>query len=314
MHSPTSRRRCSKATWSRRSARRKPRVRPRSTSTIASYRSSAGLTRSRRTSFPRRSLGFEASIMNFQHTEDRRMLADTLDRFIGDRYDFAVRSRIAQSALGFEPELWRGFAALGAVGALFPEADGGYGGAGFDIAVVFECLGRGLVVEPFLGALLVGRALCRAGSVAQRGRLGEIIDGSTVAAFAHSEPGTHYELAQVATRAESSGEGWLLHGSKSVVQLGGQADLFLVSARTSGAADDADGISLFLVPGKVDGLTRRDYPRIDGGRAAELVLDKVWVGADALVGEAGQGLSLLEHVVGVASFEPRQSIFADRQR
>src|SRR5574338_215764 len=190
MPSPTSRRRCWRATWSRRSVRRKPRVRPRSTSTIASCRSSAGLTRSRRTSFPRRSLDFEASTMNFQHTEDRRMLADTLDRFIGDPYDFAVRSRIAESALGFDPELWREFAAVGAGGARFPEADGGYGGEGCDSAVVFECLGRGRGGEPFLGALLVGRALCQAGSVAQRGRLGELIDGSTVAAFAHSEPGT----------------------------------------------------------------------------------------------------------------------------
>ncbi len=57
---------------------------------------------------------------------------------------------------GMSPALWGQFAELGAIGALFPEADGGFGGAGFDIAVVFESLGRGLVVEPFLGALMVG--------------------------------------------------------------------------------------------------------------------------------------------------------------
>src|SRR5574341_1567186 len=125
--------------------------------------------------------------MNFEHTEDRRMLADTLNRFVAEQYGFETRNAIAYGEVGMEPALWSQFAELGAIGALFPEAEGGFGGAGFDVAVVFEALGRGLVVEPFLGALVVGRALCRAGSVAQRGRLGEIIDGNTVAAFAHSE-------------------------------------------------------------------------------------------------------------------------------
>ncbi|WP_455731542.1 acyl-CoA dehydrogenase family protein, partial [Burkholderia stabilis] len=101
--------------------------------------------------------------MDFQHTEDRRMLADTLNRFIAEQYPFPVRDRIAQSAEGFDRAMWQRFAELGTVGALFAEADGGFGGAGFDIAVVFECLGRGLVVEPFLGALLAGRALSLAG-------------------------------------------------------------------------------------------------------------------------------------------------------
>ncbi|WP_430494758.1 acyl-CoA dehydrogenase family protein, partial [Burkholderia sp. BCCCDS18] len=82
--------------------------------------------------------------MDFQHTEDRRMLADTLNRFIAEQYAFPVRDRIAQSAEGFDRAMWRRFAELGTVGALFAEADGGFGGAGFDIAVVFECLGRGL--------------------------------------------------------------------------------------------------------------------------------------------------------------------------
>ena len=67
------------------------------------------------------------------------------------------------------------FAELGAIGALFPEADGGFGGAGFDVAVVFEALGSGLVVEPFLGALVVGRALGLAGSAAQKEHIASII-------------------------------------------------------------------------------------------------------------------------------------------
>jgi len=236
--------------------------------------------------------------MNFEHTEDRRMLADTLDRFIAEQYGFAARDRIARSDAGLSAEHWRQFAEIGAIGALFPEEVGGFGGQGFDVAVVFESLGKGLVVEPFLGALVVGRAIAQAGSAAQKERIASLIDGSTIAALAHEEPGSHYEPTLVATRAERSGDGWVLKGAKAVVQQGEQAGLFLVSARTVGAHDEAQGVSLFLVPGGAAGLSLRGYPKIDGGRAAELTLDGVKVGPDALLGAEGQGVAVLEHATG----------------
>jgi len=236
--------------------------------------------------------------MNFEHTEDRRMLADTLNRFVAEQVGIEARNRIAYGEVGRSPELWQQFAELGAIGALFPEADGGFGGAGFDIAVVFESLGRGLVAEPFLGALMVGRAIVAAGSDAQKERIAGLIDGSTVAALAHDEPSNHYELSRVSTRAERQGEGWVLSGAKAVVLFGDQADLLLVSARTAGNVDDEAGLSLFLVPGDAAGLQRRGYGRIDGGHAAELVFDQVKLGADALLGAEGQGLATLELAIG----------------
>ena len=236
--------------------------------------------------------------MNFEHTEDRRMLADSLDRYIAEQYGFAVRDRIPQSDEGSSREHWSQLAEIGALGALFPEDVGGFGGAGFDVAVVFESLGKGLVVEPFLGALLVGRAIAQAGTAAQKEGIAALIDGSTIAALAHEEPGSHYEATRVATRAERSGEGWTLNGAKAVVQQGENAGLLLVSARTHGADDDAEGISLFLVPGDAPGLAWRGYRKIDGGRAAELTLQRVRVGADALLGAEGAGASVLEHALG----------------
>lgn len=236
--------------------------------------------------------------MNFEHTEDRRMLADTLDRFVAGQYGFEARNAIAYGDVGMAPALWGQFAELGAIGALFPEADGGFGGAGFDIAVVFESLGRGLVVEPFLGALMVGRALGAAGTAAQKERIAGLIDGSTVSALAHDEPGGHYELARVSTRAVRSAEGWALSGAKAVVLQGEQAQLLLVSARTAGAVDSEDGISLFLVPADAAGVVRRGMGRIDGGRAAEITLDNVQLSADALLGAEGQGFATLELAVG----------------
>src|SRR5450830_1543889 len=152
--------------------------------------------------------------MNFEHTEDRRMLADTLNRFITEQYPFEVRNQVAGSEQGLSTSVWQQLAEIGALGALFPEAVGGFGGAGFDVSVVFESLGRGLVVEPFLGALIVGRALAAAGSPAQQVALAGLIDGSTVAALAHDEPGNHYELSRVATRATATATGWQLDGAR----------------------------------------------------------------------------------------------------
>ena len=236
--------------------------------------------------------------MNFQHTEDRRMLADTLNRFVSEQYGFETRDRLARSDLGFSRELWGQFAELGIIGALFNEAEGGFGGDGFDIAVVFESLGRGLVVEPFLGALIVGQAITHAGNDAQKALIANLIDGSVVAALAHDEPGSHYELSNVTTRAVRRANGWVLAGAKAVVQQAEEAGVLLVSARTSGADGAEDGISLFLVPRDAAGLTVRGYRKIDGGRAAEVVLDDVNVGDGTLLGPQDAGFATLEHSIG----------------
>ncbi|NVH78122.1 pimeloyl-CoA dehydrogenase small subunit [Paraburkholderia sp. JPY432] len=236
--------------------------------------------------------------MNFQHTEDRRMLADTLNRFVAERYGFATRDTLARSDTGFSLEMWQRFAELGIVGALFNEADGGFGGEGFDIAVVFESLGRGLVVEPFLGALVVGHALVQAGNSAQKALVASLVEGSAVAALAHDEPASHYELANVTTRAVRSSNGWVLTGAKAVVQHGEHADFFLVSARTSGASDAEAGISLFLIERDTAGVELRGYPKIDGGRAAELRLNEVCISDHALLGEPDAGFATLERATG----------------
>ena len=236
--------------------------------------------------------------MNFQHTDDRRMLADSLNRFVTEQYTFEARDRIAKSPAGCSPELWRQFADLGVVGALFSEDDGGFAGGGFDIAVVFEALGRGLVVEPFLPTVLAGCAIAHAGNPAQKALLAEIVGGTRIAAFAHGEPEAHHELMQVQTRAQRVGAQWQLDGVKAVVQHGEQADVFVVSARTAGGVDDAVGISLFLVPVGTPGLALRGYPNVDGGRAAELTLSGVTLGPDALLGAEGEGGATIEHSVG----------------
>ena len=235
--------------------------------------------------------------MNFEHTEDRRMLADTLDRFLAEQYPIDARHAAAASPIGYSEVVWNGLAELGAIGALFPESVGGFGGDAFDVAVVFESLGKGLAIEPFLGALVVGRAILAAGTEAQKNLLTDLLDGSTVASMAHDEAGGHYELSHVTLKATRQGEGYVLDGHKGVVVHAERAGLLLVSARTSGGADDESGISLFLVPGDAAGLSRVGYGRVDGGRAAELTFKQVQLPASALLGAEGEGFAVLEQAV-----------------
>ena len=117
--------------------------------------------------------------MNFQPTEDRRMLADLLARYVAEQYPIATRHAIAASARGYSEQHWKKFAELGVMRALFSEEQGGFGGAGFDIAVVFEALGRGLVLEPLLAsAVLAGSAIAHAGGAGWHDTLASLIDGS----------------------------------------------------------------------------------------------------------------------------------------
>jgi alkylation response protein AidB-like acyl-CoA dehydrogenase len=208
--------------------------------------------------------------MDFHHSEDRQMLADTLGRYLQQRYPIDARNTISGSDAGWSRDHWTALAELGVVGALFGEAAGGFGGTGFDIAAVFEPLGRALVVEPFLGTLMAGRALAKAGG--QDDLLGEMIAGGTLVTFAHEEPQSRYDLAEVATRATRSGDGWALTGHKAVVPQIEAADHVLVSARIAGEPGDEAGIGLFLVAKGASGLGLRGYPMIDGGRGGEIVL------------------------------------------
>ena len=232
--------------------------------------------------------------MDFNHTEDRRMLADTLSRFLRDTYAIEKRHEAAESEHGFSEETWGQLAELGILGALFKEEDGGFGGAAFDVAVVFEELGRALVVEPVLPALISGTLLAELGDDAQKGKIEEIVGGGLKLTLAHSEPTSRYELSEVATIAKDG----KLDGTKVAVMNAASADGILVTARTAGELWDEDGISLYLIDPKAEGVTIREVPGIDGTRVAEVTLSGV---AGELVGPEGGAFAALEKAIALAN-------------
>ncbi|SFD54919.1 Acyl-CoA dehydrogenase, N-terminal domain [Sulfitobacter brevis] len=240
--------------------------------------------------------------MNFDLTEERQMLQDSLRRFLRDKYDTATRNKILESDSGLSTEIWQGLAELGVIGALFTEDQGGFGGAGFDLTTVFEELGRAGVVEPFLDtAVLAGGLIADLGTEAQQAHVEEIIAGTLQMAFAHGEPTSRYDLNRVQTSAKADGDNIVLNGRKAVVVNAEAADMLVVSARESGDAGDAEGISLFLVPADAKGLTIQGYALLAGGRAAEVTLDDVSILASARLGAAGKAASAIEARVAIAN-------------
>ena len=235
--------------------------------------------------------------MDFNHTEDRRMLADSLARYFSKRYPIETRHAITKSATGYSEEHWHELVELGAAGVLFDADADGFGGAAFDITILFEALGNALAVEPFLPLLLAGSALADAGTESQRMLLQQCMSGDGLTSLACYETDGGYTLRHVAATAKRGADGWVLNGVKAAVPFGAQAQHIIVSARTGGEHDAEEGVSLFVVPAGTAGVTLRDYAAIDGGRAAEMHLHDVALPDSALLGAVGAGYSVLESAV-----------------
>ena len=240
--------------------------------------------------------------MNFDYTDEQNMLRDSIAKWASAEYDFDKRRAALASEEGWKKN-WATFAELGLLAAPLPEEFGGLGGGAVDVSVVAEEFGKALVVEPYVPTVVIGGgALKYAGSEAQKQeRLGAIAEGKCVIAFAQAEPKSRWSLSDVSTSAKKDGAGYVLNGHKAVVIGAPQACHLLVTARTAGGQRDAKGVSLFLLPKSAKGVTTRDYPTIDGTRAAEVYFENVSVGADALVGLADGALPLVERLVDEAN-------------
>lgn len=229
--------------------------------------------------------------MDFDLDDDQRLLRDSVDRLIADRYGFEARRGFMAAADGWSRGNWAQFAELGLLGLPFAEAAGGFGGGAVEIALVMEAFGRGLVVEPYLATvLLAGRMLEEAGESALVGR---IAAGKMLAAVAHLERHSGWDLADVSTRAVAEGDVWRITGEKFLVLHGDCADMLLVTARTAGGQRERAGVGVFLVAADAAGVSRRGVATQDGQRAAEVTL----TGAAARrLGFPGEALAVLERV------------------
>lgn len=240
--------------------------------------------------------------MNFNYSEEQSLLQDSVNKFIQNDYSYETRRKHSAMEGGFDPATWQTFAELGWLCVPFSEEDGGIGGGPVETMIMMEAFGKGLVVEPYVPTvILAGGVVARAGSEQQKSDiLAGIIDGSRLLSLAAVEPQSRFDLFDVTTTAKLSADGYELNGRKTLVLHGGSADTFVVSARTSGASRDAEGVSLFLVGAEAAGVEVQDYPTLDGQRAAEVTFTGVKLPAGALLGAEGQALSVLESLADEA--------------
>jgi len=233
--------------------------------------------------------------VDFDYSEEQRLLDETVRRLVKDEYEFADRKKYLAEPQGFSAALWAKYAELGLLGLPFAEEYGGFGGGGIETMIVMEAFGRGLALEPYLATVVLsGGLIALAGSDGQKSDiLPEVAAGKMMLAFAPGERHSRYDFAQVETSAKPQGGGFILNGHKSVVLHGGAAHKLIVSARTAGSGNDKNGLSLFIVDRDAKGVTVRDYPTVDGLRAADVTLSNVSVGADALLGPRDNAYPLI---------------------
>src|ERR1700723_3436296 len=240
--------------------------------------------------------------MDFDLSEEQRLLKESVDGLLGNSYDFDARKKYMAEKGGWSKAVWGKFAEQGLLGLPFAEDDGGFGAGAIETMIVMEALGKALLLEPYLATVVIGGGFLRRGGSAEpkAAYIPAIIDGSKTFAFAQLEKNSRYDLGDVSTSAKKKGDGFVIDGEKFVVLNGENADTLVVTARTKGGQRDRSGVGVFLVPANAKGVTRKGYPTQDGLHAADITLTAVDVGADAAIGDPENGLPLIERVVDEA--------------
>ena len=240
--------------------------------------------------------------MNFELTEEQRMIQESVERFVNENYDLDSRVALSGKDPGFSTDYWQTMAELGWLGLPFSEEDGGFGGNQIDVLVVMEQFGRGLVLEPYLASVVMGGGAVKIGGseALKQEILPGVIDGTRQLAFAYAEQQSRFDLDDVVTSAKKDGENFVLNGQKSMVLNAETASQIVVSARTSGGQMDQNGITLFLIDADADGVALENFPTVDGLRASEITLKNVSVSAARMIGDIEQGFSVLQSVANDA--------------
>ena len=239
--------------------------------------------------------------MDFDLSDEQKLLKDNVDRLAQAMSRFA-KTDARQPPGRIDRAAWRRFGELGLLGLPFAEEDGGFGGGPVEVMLVAEALGRHLCLLPYVASIGLAGSLLRFGATAEQRRacLPEIVEGKKLVTFAHQEPQSRYDLADVETSARQSGEDWVVSGHKCGVIAGDEADSIIVSARVAGTRFDQSGIGLFLMDANAPGLMRRSYVAQDDTRGAEIILSEVRLPASARIDVTADGLAVMERASDTA--------------
>mgnify|MGYP001170354487 FL=1 len=237
--------------------------------------------------------------MDLNFTDEQQMLKDMTREFLEAECPKALVRSMEHDDFGYPEELWSKMAELGWMGLVFPEE---YGGAEFafeDMAILLEEMGRAILPGPFFSTVvLCGQAILDSGTKEQKAEfLGKIANGELIMALALTEPEGYYEARDITTRADWSGNDYVINGSKFFVADAQVANCLLVVARTSESEDPLQGLSLFIVDSNTPGITVSPLGVLGIDKQGQIEFDNVIVPSDRLLGIYGNGWDIVEKLM-----------------
>ena len=238
--------------------------------------------------------------MNFDYSDEQLAFADTFARFVADRYAPLHRQHYLAEPGGFDQATWKELADIGLISLRQHEDDGGLGGNAADLYVAMRSLGHGLIVDPWLAALVASRMITSLGDQAQRALwLPGLASGSATIGLALTEAGPGNPLAHLSTYVSKidglDSQVFTLTGSKKAA-IAGAADQYLVLARE----ETTEALRIFIVAADAPGLSRRQYRAVDGALVCDLELNACRVEQDGVLGNAENTLNAVEDALAEA--------------
>lgn len=230
--------------------------------------------------------------MDYSLNEEQKLILESAQKFAAEELSFEDRRKKVANGRTLDRDLWSTLAGMGWFGVGIPEERGGFGGGTIETTLIAEALGAGQLLEPYVMCGVFPLRILAADD-GHDDVLAAAIAGETLLAVAHSEPQARAGLSDVRLTARRDGEAWVLNGHKSLVAGAPESDRLIVSARTSGAPRDEAGITLFLIDRTAPGVTVDGNVLVDWSSAADVLLQDVRVGADAVIGTEGAGYALL---------------------
>lgn len=227
--------------------------------------------------------------MDFSFGEAHQELAALTKTIVTDLVTPKRLAEIEATGDRFDRALWTELASAGVLSAALPVEAGGSGLGLLEQCGVLVELGRAVAPVPYLPSIvLAASAVAEFGTVEQRERWVRPAAAGEVVLTAALTEETGDDPTAPTTRAERSGDGWRLSGTKTTVPAGPVADLVLVPAETP------EGLTVFLVTPEDFGVTVRRQEIVDGDGEAVLELDEVPLGADRVLGSPRTGARLVE--------------------
>ncbi|MFH1623687.1 MAG: acyl-CoA dehydrogenase family protein [Pseudomonadota bacterium] len=236
--------------------------------------------------------------MNFEFTEEQEILRKMARDFLANEFPKTMVREVEEDPVGFRADVWKGMAELGWMGLIIPEEYGGSSGSFTDLLVLLEEVGRGCLISPFFSTVMCTFLLLDAGTEEQKKEfLPRIANGEDIFALALTEPSAWYDAAGIATQAAEEKDGYVINGTKLFVHDAHLADYFLCVTKTGVWSPPGEGVTIFLVDAKSEGIKIAPLPTIADDKQSEVVFENKVVPNRNMLGELNAGWPVVSRLL-----------------